>query len=180
MRGFSKFGCSALLLGFALHAATLERLSLDDMIQKSTSIARARVLGSYTAVRGRIIYTHYQIQISELWKGAPATELDVVLPGGISGGLRQTFPGVPALARGSEYVLFLWTARSSGLTHVIGLSQGIFDLRKDASGDLIAVQQATSGLMLDSAGRTVKNDATRMRLADLRARVTGRLAQGGR
>ncbi|MGH8323719.1 MAG: hypothetical protein ACRETD_07990, partial [Steroidobacteraceae bacterium] len=48
-----------------VRATTLQQLSLDDMIQKSTAIVRARVTGTYTAARGRIIYTHYTVQVTE-------------------------------------------------------------------------------------------------------------------
>ena len=104
-------------------AATLQQLSMDQMTQSATAIVRARVTGSSASFTGSTIYTHYTLQISETWKGTPGT--DVMLPGGVSGRYRQSFPGIPALQTGSEYVLFLWKSSTTGITHIIGLNQGI-------------------------------------------------------
>ena len=167
-----------LLLAAALSAATLERLSLDEMIQKSTAIIRGRVTSSYGAPRGSIIYTHYRIQAIDRWKGPEGAELDVVVPGGVAGGLRQTFSGAPKLAPGAEYVLFLWTG-SSGLTHVIGLSQGVFSVKQDAAGEAVAWRPAAPEMMLDGSGQVVRDAPMSLRLKDLRVRVQKLVAQGG-
>src|SRR5450759_2270431 len=100
-------------------AATLEQLSFDEMVEKSTAIVRGRVVGSYTTSKGSLIYTHYRVLVSERWKGPAASEADLVVPGGTLGRSVQSFPGAPKLAPGADYVLFLWTAKS-GLTHIIG------------------------------------------------------------
>jgi len=170
-----RFAIWLLAFGIALPAATLERLSLDQMIAKSTAIVRGRVAGSYAAARGPIIYTHYRIRVSESWKGSGPGELDVVVPGGSAGGLRQVFSGAPKLTEDAEYVLFLWSGRS-GLTHIIGLSQGVFDLQRDSAGVLVAVRAASSDIMLDSAGQSVRDEAVQMNLNELRQRVSSALA----
>lgn len=174
-----RIGTLALLLGLLLPAATLEKLSLEDMIQKSTTIVRGRVAGSYAAPRGSIIYTHYTIQVSEQWKGSGATSPDVVVPGGASGGLRQAFPGAPKPILGQEYVFFLW-AGPSGLTHIIGLSQGLLSLQRDQDGNLVARRAATAEVMLNSTGRIVRNEPFSMRLNDLKQRISSSLGTGGR
>src|SRR6266568_3771174 len=46
-----------------LQCATMGRLSLDDMITRSTTIVRGKVTGSWAAYTGSVIYTHYQIQV---------------------------------------------------------------------------------------------------------------------
>ena len=79
----------------ALPAATLERLSLDDLIGKSTMIVRGKILNSYTAASGPVIYTHYRIQPSETLKGTTNGVVEIQLPGGTAGNLRQTFAGEP-------------------------------------------------------------------------------------
>ncbi len=97
--------------------------------------------------------------------------LDVVIPGGALQGLRQTFSGAPALTMGGEYLLFLWTG-PSGLTHVIGLSQGVFTLAREANGELTASRHASSEAMLDpKTGRMVADQPVRLRLAELKSRV---------
>ena len=52
-----------------LQCATLERLSLDDIITRSTSIVRGKVAESWAAFTGSVIYTHYKIQVSETFNG---------------------------------------------------------------------------------------------------------------
>src|SRR5689334_4694696 len=94
-------GLLGLGLGLAgmLSATTLQQLTLDDMIQKSTAIVRARVTGSQTAYfatgHGSDIYTHFQLQVLETWK-APANDqtiTDVAIPGGVVNGVRQLVAG---------------------------------------------------------------------------------------
>src|ERR1043166_7988809 len=56
---------SLVIIGLAMPVAapatTLQRLTMDEIIQKSTSIVRAKVLGSHSAWRGPDIYTWYAV-----------------------------------------------------------------------------------------------------------------------
>src|SRR5216110_1985496 len=90
-----------------LQSATLERLSLDDMIAKSTAIVRGKVAASNAAASGPVIYTHYTVQVLERFKGAAGNTVDVTAPGGTVNGLRQTFAGAPTLNTGEEFIFFL-------------------------------------------------------------------------
>ncbi len=150
-------------------AATLRQLSMDQMTQSATAIVRARVTASSASVTGTTIYTHYQLQVSEVWKGAAAQ--DVVVPGGVAGGYRQSFPGVPALQIGSEYVLFLWTSPATGLTHLVGLSQGVFGVGSQSDGTMQASRPLIGEGMHDATGRVVNDHAVQMRLADMKKQV---------
>jgi hypothetical protein len=155
----------------SIRATTLEQLTLDDMIQQSTAIVRARVTGSHAGMRAGNIYTYFQLQVVENWKGQRVTE--VAVPGGVAGGIRQSVSGAPELKPGQEYVLFLWTSRS-GLTQVIGLSQGLFKLSEESSqggGVAVAGRPAASELMLNRSGLPVEDHAVSMPVQDLRARV---------
>ncbi len=158
-----------------LQCATLERLSLDEMITKSTTIVRGKVVGSWTANSGRVIYTHYAIQVSEYLKGTGGNSADVVVPGGVANNMRQVFAGTPVLGNGQEYVLFLWTSRA-GLTQVIGLTQGLFSLSHESPTDPMATRTASQELMLDRlSGRPVKDQTLTMRLSELRAHIANAL-----
>ena len=161
-----------------LPAATLSRLSLDDMIAQSTSIVRVRISGSYAAYRGPVIYTYYGAQVLERWKGANAAAVDIALPGGSMNGVRQDYPGTPKLLEGKEYLLFLWTSRS-GLTQIIGLTQGLFELTQDSGGVLSAIRAASTNSMLDPrTGQTTKDQAIHMQLKELSVRIATTLAKG--
>lgn len=159
----------AVLCACAVPAATLEQLSLDQLSQNATSIVRATVAGSYTTVINSTVYTHYTLRVAEAWNGVPAGE--VLLPGGISGNLRQSFPGVPQLSPGSEYVLFLWKSSSTGITHLVGLSQGLFQVGKQADGSALATRAQIGEMMLDASGKKVADRAVTLALTDMRTRV---------
>jgi len=159
----------------AASAATLQQLSLAQMTQSATAIVRARVLNSSASFTGTTIYTHYKLQVSETWKGSTQTE--VMLPGGVAGGYRQVFPGVPTLQPGNEYILYLWTSPSTGITHVVGLSQGIFNITKSGDGTLQAARDRIGETMLDATGHAVRDQAVQMPLTQLKSQVKGGASQ---
>jgi hypothetical protein len=152
-------------------AATLQQLSTDQMTKSATAIVRATVTGSSADFSGSTIYTHYKLQVSDVWKGSGTTE--VMLPGGVANGYRQAFPGVPVLQTGSEYVLFLWTSQKTGITHLLGFSQGLFNVVSQSDGSIQASRPLIGEGMVDAKGRPVKDHAVQMKLADLRAQVVG-------
>ena len=161
-----------------VRGTTLERLLLPEMSQKSTAIVRAKVVGSSGVLRGADVYTVYQIEIVENWKSSgKSSPIQVAVPGGVAGGLRQIVAGAPTLRVGQEYVMFLWTGRS-GLTQFMGLSQGLFNVHKSGSGDAAAMRAAADELMLDSSGHAVKDEAVSMKLSDLKAQVQRALSGG--
>ena len=160
------------LFAGGLDAATLEKLTVEEMAQKSTLIVRGRVTGCAGETRGPVIYTRCSVAVSESWKGHPGTQISFVVPGGSAQGLTQTFTGTPKFDSGTEYVLFLWAGRS-GTNQVIGLSQGVFDLKTDGKGAKTARREATAEVMLDSAGTPVKDQAIELRMTELHDRVRG-------
>ena len=160
---------SLLATAFCLSAATLQQLSLDQIGDSATAIVRARIISASTSFSGPTIYTHYKIQVSETLKGQPPAEF--VLPGGVSGHYRQSFPGVPALASGSEYVLFLWTSPTTGLTWPVGLTQGILDVSSQQDGSVDLSRQPIGELMLDASGRPVTDQPPHTGLNALRTRI---------
>jgi hypothetical protein len=162
----------------ALPAATLERLSLDDLITKSTAIVRGKILNSYTAVSGPVIYTYYRIQTSETLKGPDRNVVEIQLPGGVANNLRQTFAGVPQFRPGDEYVFFLWTGKS-GATQVMGLTQGLFTVAAGGGADPVTTRAASHEVMLErGTGKQVKDQTLSMHLSELRARIQATLSSG--
>ncbi|MBL8238025.1 MAG: hypothetical protein JNM66_11430 [Bryobacterales bacterium] len=160
-----------LAFGASLPATTLEKLTFDEMVAKSTSIVRGRIRLSNVRQHGAIYYSHYQVQVAEQFKGPSAKLIDVVLPGGTIGRSQQTFSGVPSFPSDSELVLFLWTAKS-GLTHIIGLSQGIFQVTKDANGSTVFSRDAIrEGLVNSRTGRPVADEGMRFTADEFSVRV---------
>ena len=150
-----------------VHGSTLQQLSLDDMIQKSTLIVRGKVQRqTYASYRGSLIWTHYSVQVTETYKGTPAGQLDIAIPGGVSNGIEQTYAGVPSFISGQDYVMFLWTSKS-GLTQVIGLSQGLFAVTPNST----VIRAASNERMLNAAGQPVTDSDIQMGLGVLKNRI---------
>jgi hypothetical protein len=123
-----------------------------------------------------MIYTHYTIQVSERFKAGSQGLMDVAAPGGAVGNQRQSFTGAPEFQPGDEYVFFLWTGRS-GLTQVIGLTQGLFSIAPGAPADPQATRAASGELMLArGSGVAVKNETLVMKVSELRSRIAATLA----
>jgi hypothetical protein len=161
----------------SLPAATLEKLSLERMIQESTAIVRGRVVSTSVGQRGSLLYTRARVQVAERWKGGTEATIEVSVPGGRSGNVRQTFTGAPNLEPGAEYLLFLWTGKS-GVTQVIGFSQGVFGISLDSKGQPVAARAASAETMLDAAGRTIVDGPVRMTLSEMDKLIRATLAQG--
>ena len=168
----------ALLLVFGIHplpCATLEQLTLDDLIAQSTAIVRGTVVDSWAARTGSVIYTHYKIQVSENFKGPRPSFVEIVVAGGVVNNLSQSFSGSPTLNKGDQFVFFLWTSRA-GLTQIMGLTQGLFAIAPGVSTDPMATRAASRELMLDpKTAQPVKDAMLSMRLSDLRSRIASTL-----
>lgn len=161
---------AGLLVLVPASATTLEKLSLDEMIAKSTAIVRGRVQGCFGEYKAPVVYTHCNLAVSEQWKGTTPAVADVFVLGGTAKGLTQNFPGAPKLSEGEEYVLFLWTGRS-GRAQIIGFSQGAFDVTKFAKNEVVSQKAMTAEKLVDESGNTVADDPIHMSLPDFKARV---------
>jgi hypothetical protein len=173
-----RFGLAALFLALGASAATLEQLSLTDLIAKSTAIVRGTVQGSSVSVIGAVIYTHYAIKVSEQLKpltGSAAT-VDVMLQGGMANGVMQRFAGVPRFQAGDEYVFFLWTG-PSGRTQLTGLTQGLFAVGTPGASNPVLTRSASQETVLDAhTHRPVQPQALSMTLTELRSQIASVLS----
>ena len=155
--------------------ATLERLSLEEMAAKSSSIVRARALSDGAVLVGSTIYTQTRFQVLERWKGPEGAEVDVSQPGGRVGQISQSYSGVPRFQAGQELVLFLWTG-PSGRTQVIGLSQGVFEVERSANGEVEVVRQPVREVLLEpGSGAPMVDEGIRTPLARLVSSIRGAL-----
>jgi|JRYK01.1.fsa_nt_gb hypothetical protein len=161
-----------------LGASTLELLSTNDLIAKSTAIVRARVTAEPSGFLHRgMIYSRYRLAVLETLKGPNAATLDVAVPGGVISGLRQTVAGAPGLRANEEYVFFLWTSRT-GLTQIIGLTQGLFAVKAGGSGAVMLSRGPASEPVVDPAtGRRVEDKGLEWPLEDLKRRLRAEAAK---
>jgi hypothetical protein len=165
--------------GFALPVlpSVLQQMSMEQMTAASTEIVQGTVSASYTAMSGNTIFTHYTIQVTQRMKGPNNPTTDVAIPGGSLKGLRQSFPGMPVLNVGGNYMLFLWQGKT-GPNQPVGLNQGIFDVGPDSSNQTMASRRASGEAMLGADGKPVMDPGVRMRMVDLRSRVASALTTG--
>lgn len=153
-------------------AATLEQLSDSRLINESTEIVRGTVVYCNFSYRAPIIWTVCEVNVTETLKGTPAAKVQVAIPGGTSGGYKQSFEGAPSLARNGEYLFFLWQGKS-GLKQIMGLSQGLLDVVREPNGNLTVVRGKTTAQMVNSQGEPVEDKGLSMPLDTLRRRIGG-------
>jgi hypothetical protein len=165
-----------LIAAVALPAATLEKLSLEQLASKASLIVRGRVEGCSGEAVDRLIFTRCQLRVLETWKGGNGAEVTVYVPGGVLGGLRQSFSGAPQLASGQEYVFFLWKS-PSGRHQILGLSQGLFAVQSLGLGQPVAARPAASEPMVNAAGQPVSDAPLELALSELKRLVQRSLAK---
>jgi hypothetical protein len=167
-------------LGTTLPGSTLRQLSLDDMIRQSTVIVHGTVQPASIAYHGSMIFSHYVVQASETYK-SPATgqsaanSIDFGVPGGSLNGVIQRVAGAPILSVGQDYVLFLWTSKS-GLTQVIGLSQGLLSVIATPGGAPMVVRPAAAQGALSASGQPITGNDIGMSLSALKAEIANVLS----
>lgn len=163
-----------------LPGSTLRQLTLDDMIRQSTMIVRGTVQPATVQYHGSTIFSHYTVQVTETYKSAassqtPAASIDFGVPGGSLNGAIQRVAGAPMLTVGQDYVLFLWTSKS-GLTQVIGLSQGLFSVISTPGGVPTVMRAAAAEQTLNSAGQPVTTNDINMPLSALKTEIVNVLS----
>lgn len=166
------------ILAFGLAAgplarpATLEKLTLDDLIEKSTAIVRGAAGDSHVDRRGPLLYTVYGFRVDESWKGPESGAVEIGLPGGRDGGREQRFGGVPELQPGDEYLLFLWTG-PSGRTQITGLGQGVLRVVEGDRGETRVLREPIDdAVFVPSAdGSPAEPDAVDMTLEEMETRI---------
>ena len=153
----------------------LSETAIYDLALQSHVVVRATVTSGGAEYVNGSVSTHYQLSVTDVWKGAVSgRQLDVYVPGGRAGGFRELVPGAPVMNTGSEYVVFLWLGKS-GRAQIIGLSQGLFNVTKDSSGAMVLERAGAKETMIDPAtGRSVTDETVRMKASDLKALVKKR------
>jgi hypothetical protein len=171
-----RFVIAALLgvLALAVHApaTTIERLTVDEMIAKSTLIVRGKSAVGEGVRRGGIIYTEYVFRVEETIKGSAPATLRLTVPGGTVRGASQMFAGTPRLEPGQDYVVFVWTSRG-GVHHIIGLSQGLFDAKVNSAGEWVLRRGPASAHVVDQQGKEIADQALELNWSEVKRRVRG-------
>ncbi len=153
-----KRGATLLLLGLGVagisQATTLVSMSTEQLAAQSDNI----VIGTCTQLRSawvdRTLVTLATISVSESLKGDAASEVTLVVPGGVDASrpvpVAVIYPDAPFVGLRDNVLLFLdaGAAVADGFS-VVGYSQGKYTILRDASGHETA--SAARGEALDLA-----------------------------
>lgn len=114
-------------------ATVVPPLSLEELVSKSDQIITGKVIdSSYSwGVDHKFIWTYYEIEVVDTWKGAPEKAVTVSEPGGALDGQAMRVAGAVRYTVGEQVTLFLQRF-PSGTKRTVGWAQGKFEV--DGSG----------------------------------------------
>lgn len=118
-----------------LEAVTLSPMTFEQLVDEAAAVVYARVAdvrGRWTADR-RNIESIVRLDALRYLKGDLGESVDLRVPGGQAGGMRQLMPGAPVLREGDLIVAFVAT-HGPAIPTLVGFTQGLFRVAVDASG----------------------------------------------
>lgn len=115
-----------------LAATVVLRQNLEQLTHGSETVVHGQVVKTWTAWDpGRTaIWTHYEIQVAEAWKGVPGHSVVISEPGGELDGLRMAVPGAPQYHVGEQVVVFA-VRTPVGYLRTCGWGQGRYLVSAD-------------------------------------------------
>jgi hypothetical protein len=126
----------ALLPALALpaRATVLVPGDLGDIARGAAVIVRGTVVDVRSGwMDGRHrVSTTVTLQVAESFKGGLSGRVSFQVPGGVVGRYRSVTIGAPSFNQGEEVIVCLG-AQPPALPYVLGLSQGVFRVRRDAA-----------------------------------------------
>ncbi|HEY8548551.1 MAG TPA: hypothetical protein VIL35_01235 [Vicinamibacterales bacterium] len=129
---------ASFLLAASLEASIVLPASLDELALEAEAIVLAHVtqVGVRQDAVTRRVERVATIEVLRSLKGSWPRTLHVRVPGGTLGRYRTIVPGSPSLAPGEEGIFFL-RADGADLPFILGLSQGLYRVSRDAAGGRI-------------------------------------------
>jgi hypothetical protein len=146
-----------LVASFPALATTVEKFTLDDLVQKSGRIIVGKCISSESRWNDRntLILTTARFAVSEPLKGSSDGFVNVVTVGGTLDGITQTVSGMPVFEPEEEVLLFLEPSKN-GQWQPLGMSQGKFRILRNRQTGEQEVVHSLSGLELyDPASRSL-------------------------
>ena len=149
-----------------LGATMVERLTLEQMVERSERIVQGRCRRTWSAwdEAHQFIWTHCEMEVADAIKGGAARTLVVSEPGGVVDGMEMTIEGVAHYQTGEEVVLFLYRT-PIGFWRTRGLGQGKYRIRGDSGNDR-RVRADLSGVSVLEPRRAPLGRSTDLRRLD--------------
>lgn len=152
LRYRSSLPIPALVFGLSsvLAAAVFPRYTAEDLAAQSETIVQGSVIRSWAAwdSEHKYIWTHYEVALTDVLRGARTASITVSEPGGSLEGINQQFSGTVPYTQGESVVLFLFKT-PIGYWRAVGGPQGKFTVERD--GRLRSGAQSV--VYADNAGR---------------------------
>jgi hypothetical protein len=119
---------------------------LPETTQKTPTLVRGKIGSSYSdwvkmPEGGRRIYTFYELQVTEVFKGdpKPGKSIQIRELGGEKDGIGLQIAGTAQFSPGEDVVVTLGEKNPDGTYDLRGLMTGKFGIEKDPSGNEILV-----------------------------------------
>jgi hypothetical protein len=162
---------AALFVGIASTAAATSVVKLDmaEMVQRADAIVIGHARGAESVWLGRELYTRYRIEVQEQLLGAAATEVYVVVPGGVDRNrprpIAFTIADAPQLRSDEHVALLLKRGSALGAADytIVGFNQGRIGL----DGPAGKADAARSAVADDAVARAKRVERLRQRLQPL-------------
>ena len=181
-----------LLLGTSLSWATLvPRLTVEQMVDESASVVEGTVLRKWAAWDGahQFIWTHYEIEVTDILKGVVGSTVTVSEPGGEVGGMHMSIASVPTYEVGEQVVILL-SPTEIGFFRTCGWGQGKFSV-ETASGQKTVSAPGFGAQIVDMPSKngeksigTARKSLDGLSLSDFKSRlrelIQSRADKGGR
>ena len=146
-----------------LDAVTLSPMTFEQLVDEANAVVFARVAdvrGRWTADR-RGIESVVTLDALRYFKGDLGDDVELRVPGGEAGSMRQFMPGAPVLRDGDLVVAFLGS-RGPAMPTLVGFTQGLFRVVVDGRDGISYVTPPP--LKASVAGKIVRGAADRRTL----------------
>jgi hypothetical protein len=154
-------------------AATVRRLELDEIRARAESVFAGQVIGMSARLGndGKMVWTDYQIEVSETLAGHDRGTLTTVsFAGGTAGGLSIGIPGMPELRLGDHYVFFIEPRpdpSKPAYMPTVGWGQGLYRIVRVNDGEKSTTALvSTDGEPLEIASDGLLTRGPFVRIAD--------------
>jgi hypothetical protein len=164
-------------------ATSVPRLSFEELTDHSELIIGGEITRSWSDwdVENKVIWTHHELNVTSLQKGAASSIVVVSEPGGVVGNRAMAIAGAVAYRPGDQVVLFL-QRMPNGYLRTTGWGQGKYALDKKG---VLHTDSAVRGVEIVSVDVAAKSSATQstslsaldgLSLAEFRVKVMARVA----
>ena len=135
-------------------ATVLLAADFATVVDEAGAIVHGRVVDVRSALAGprRSIESYVTVAVIESIKGAAGTAVTFRVPNGQVGRYRRILAGAPEFAPGDEVVVFL-RGRAPAMPSLVGLSQGLYRVSRDAAGTATVTPAARSAAGADRVAR---------------------------